>query len=87
MRQPPNDLLVKMLVVKPRLINGKWEPGWKKNWGYFQLNINWIQKHLSFVETEDIYVPNTVRTQLQIEHIEKLKKMGLVGSAKDEAFM
>ena len=26
MRIPPNDLLVKMLVVKPRLINGKWVP-------------------------------------------------------------
>ena len=31
MRKPPNDLLVKMLVVKPRLINGNWVPGWQKS--------------------------------------------------------
>ena len=73
MKYPPNDLLVKMLVVKPRLINGKWEPGWKKSWGYFHLNINCIQKNLGFVEVEDIYVPNAVKTQLKIGHIDKLK--------------
>ena len=76
MKYPPNDLLVKMLVVKPRLINGKWQPGWKKSWGYFHLNINCIQKNLSFVEVEDIYVPNAVKTQLKIGHIDKLKKLG-----------
>ena len=54
MRIPPNDLLVKMLVVKPRLIKGKWVPGWQKSWGYFHLNINCLQRHLSFVEVEDI---------------------------------
>ena len=68
--------LLKCLLLKPRSINGKWVPGWKKSWRYFHLNINCIQKNLSFVEAEDIYVPNAVRTQLQIEHIEKLKKMG-----------
>ena len=56
MREPPNDLLVKMLVVKPRLINGNWVPGWQKSWGYFHLNINCLQRHLSFVEVEDIYM-------------------------------
>ena len=29
-----------------------------------------MQKNLSFVEAEDMYVPNAVRTQLQIGHIE-----------------
>ena len=76
MRQPPNDFLVKMLVVNPRLINGKWVPGWKKSWGYFHLNLNCIQKILCFVEVGDIYVPNAVKRHLQIGHIEKLKKMG-----------
>ena len=35
MRIQPNDLLVKMLAVKPRLINGKWVPGWQKKFGVF----------------------------------------------------
>ena len=76
MRKPPDDLLVKMLVVKPRLINGNWVPGWQKSWGYFHLNINCLQRHLSFVEVEDIYVPNAVRCQMNVNHIDKLKKMG-----------
>ena len=76
MRVPPNDLLVKMSVVKPRLINGKWVPGWQKSWGYFHLNLSCLQRHLSFVEVEDIYVPNAVRCQVQLNHINKLKKMG-----------
>ena len=75
-RKPPNDLLVKMLVVKPRLINGNWVPGWQKGWGYFHLNINCLQRHLSFVEVEDIYVANAVRCQMNVNHIDKLKKMG-----------
>ena len=47
MKYPPNDL-VKMLVVKPRLINGKWQPGSKKSWGYFHLNINCISEECKF---------------------------------------
>ena len=36
----PNDMVIKLQVVRDRLINNKWVPGWKKSWGYFHLNIN-----------------------------------------------
>ena len=75
-RNPPNNLLLKMMVARDRLINGQCVQSWQKNWGYFHLNINCLQRKYSFLEISDIYIPNNIRCSLQMCHIDKLKQMG-----------
>ena len=75
-RVPPNDMVLKLQVVRDRLINNKWVPGWKKTWGYFHLNINCLKLEKSILEVDDIYIPTDTRVNLTPLHIEKLQKMG-----------
>ena len=75
-RKTPEDMILKALVVRDRLLNNKWIPGWKKTWGYFHLNINCLKLVRSYIEVEDIYIPNDVRGSLTPAHIQKLERMG-----------
>ena len=75
-KNPLNNLLLKMMVARDRLINGQYVQSWQKNWGYFHLNINCLQRKYSFLEISDIYIPNNIRCSLQMCHTDKLKQMG-----------
>ena len=55
MQTPPNDIIIKMQVVRDRLLNNTWVPGWKRSWGYFHPNINCLKLEKSILEVEDIY--------------------------------
>ena len=48
-------MILKAQVVRDRLLNNKWVPGWKKTWGYFHLNINCLKLVRSYIEVEEIY--------------------------------
>ena len=74
-KTPPNDMVIKLQVIRDRLINNKWVPGWKKSWGYFHLNINCLKLEKTILEVDDIYIPTDTRVQLTPSHIEKLQKM------------
>ena len=76
MQEPPNDIIVKMQVVRDRLVDTKWVPGWKKSWGYFHLNINCIKLEKTILEVDDIYIPSDTRLNLSPAHIKKLENMG-----------
>ena len=76
MQEPPNDIIVKMQVVRDRLVDTKWVPGWKKSWGYFHLNINCIKLEKTILEVDDIYIPTDTRLNLSPAHIKKLENMG-----------
>ena len=82
LKNPPEDLIVKMPVKRDRLINQKWVTGWKNSWGYFHLSVNCLKLVRSLVEIDDIYIPNDIRTSLTQAHIDKLKKMGWWGKMK-----
>ena len=43
LKNPPEDLIVKMPVKRDRLINQKWVTGWKNSWGYFHLSVNCLK--------------------------------------------
>ena len=75
-KNPPNNLLFKMMVARDRLINGQYVQSWQKTLGYFHLNINCLQRKYSFLEISDIYIPNNIRCSLQMCHTDKLKQMG-----------
>ena len=74
-KTPPNDMVIKLQVIRDRLISNKWVPGWKKSWGYFHLNINCLKLEKTILEVDDIYIPTDTRMQLTPSHIEKLQKM------------
>ena len=76
MQSPPNDLILKLQVIRDRLVDNKWVPGWKKSWGYFYTNINCLKLEKSILEVEDIYIPNDTRLQLTPAHVKKLEAMG-----------
>ena len=76
MQSPPNDLIIKMQVIRDRLVDNKWVPGWKKSWGYFHLNINCLKLEKSILEVEDVYIPNDTRVNLTPAHVRKLEGMG-----------
>ena len=76
LKQPPNDLIVKMQVKRDRLVNNKWIPGWKKSWAYFHLALGCLKIEKSVLEIEDIYIPNDIRDSLTPGHISKLRSMG-----------
>ena len=74
-KNPPNDMVLKLQVVRDRFINNKWVPGWKKTWGYFHLNTNCLKLEKSILEVDDIHIPTDTRPNLTPAHIEKLQKM------------
>ena len=76
MQTPPNDIIVKMQVVRDRLLNNTWVPGWKRSWGYFHPNINCLKLEKSILEVEDIYIPTDTRVNMKPVHINKLKAIG-----------
>ena len=76
MQTPPNDIIIKMQVVRDRLLNNTWVPGWKRSWGYFHLNINCLKLEKSILEAEDIYIPTDTRVNMKPVHINKLKAIG-----------
>ena len=73
MKEPPNDLILRMPLKREVLINGIYQPGWKKKWCYFHLNINCIRMENSVFEYPDIYIPGETRATLTEEHKEKLR--------------
>ena len=75
-KNPPDDLIIKLQVKRDRLINNNWVPGWKTSWGYFHLSLNCIKLVKSYLEVEDIYIPNNIRENLTADHVQKLQKMG-----------
>ena len=75
-KNPPDDLIIKLQVKRDRLINNKWVPGWKTSWGYFHLSLNCIKLVKSYLEVEDIYIPNDIRENLTADYVQKLQKMG-----------
>ena len=76
MQTPPNDIIIKMQVVRDRLLNNTWVPGWKRSWGYFHPNINCLKLEKSILEVEDIYIPTDTRVNMKPVHINKLKAIG-----------
>ena len=76
MQTPPNDMIIKLQVIRDRLVNNNWIPGWKKSWGYFHLNINCLKLEKTILEVEDIYIPNDTRVNLKPAHVKKLEAMG-----------
>ena len=75
MQTPPNDMIIKLQVIRDRLVNN-WIPGWKKSWGYFHLNINCLKLEKTILEVEDIYIPNDTRVNLKPANVKKLEAMG-----------
>ena len=76
MQTPPNDMIIKLQVIRERLVNNNWIPRWKKSWGYFHLNINCLKLEKTILEVEDIYIPNDTRVNLKPAHVKKLEAMG-----------
>ena len=76
MQTPPNDMIIKLQVIRDRLVKNNWIPGWKKSWGYFHLNINCLKLEKTILEVEDIYIPNDTRVNLKPAHVKKLEAMG-----------
>ena len=40
LKKTPEDLILKLLVKRDRLVNQKWIPGCKNSWAYFHLSLN-----------------------------------------------
>ena len=76
LREPPNDMIIKIQVKRDRLVNNKWIPGWKKSWAYFHLSISCLKLEKSILEVEDIYIPNDIRDGMNAAHVSKLQRMG-----------
>ena len=75
--QTPNDIILKMLVVRDRPTRDRgWIRGWKRSWGYFHLNINCLRLEKPVIEIEDIYLPNDTKNNMQAQHRQKLENMG-----------
>ena len=70
------SIILPFQVVRDRPTKEGWVKGWKKSWGYFHLNLNCIRMERSFLEVEDIYLPNDTRDSMQPQHLRKLQKMG-----------
>ena len=84
MQTPPNDIIIKMQVVRDRLLNNTWVPGWKRSWGYFHPNMNCLKLEKSILEVEDIYIPTDTRVNMKPVHINKLKAIGWWDRVKKE---
>lgn len=76
LRNPPNDLICKMLVLRDRLISSVWVPGWRRTWGYFHLSIECLRRGRTTIEAGDIYIPNEIIHKLRDEHVDFLRKKG-----------
>ena len=76
LRNPPEDLILKRLVVRDRLINGQWVKGWNKSWAYFHLSVDCIRKSKSTLEAADVYIPNIILQQMHQQHVDFLIRKG-----------
>ena len=72
-KEPPNDIILRMCLKRDVLINGHYQPGWKKSWCYFHLNLNCVRMENSVFEMADIYIPRETRPTLTPEHMRKLE--------------
>ena len=73
LKKSPNDLILRMSLKRDVLINGRYQPGWKKSWCYFHLNLNCIRLENSTFEMVDIYIPRETKATLTPEYMRKLQ--------------
>ena len=65
-------------------MNQKWIPGWKNSWAYFHLSLNCIKLVKSYVEVEDIYIPNDIRESLSNWPYREIEENGVVAKNENE---
>lgn len=74
LRSQPNNIIVRRLVNRERLIRGEWVPGILKSWGYFHLSLECLRRESPTMELDQVYMPNDVREKLKPAHINYLIK-------------